>query len=117
MASRNSRRSGARKARPIAPAKQPPRRRLVAALGAEPAAVKDVMHCASQLARPVRQARKTYSATIIVLAMLAQTAGTLRSLIESGHLSRREAARYCREFGAYVLARDSSANGSNRRMQ
>jgi hypothetical protein len=85
-------------------------------LGADAETIDEVMRCARELAHPARNLRRTYDSTTIVLAMLAQTAATLRSLVQSGYLSRRQAVRYCREFGAYVLARNPPGNGSRREM-
>ena len=115
MASRHSRRGGAQSVRTRVRTQKAKRQRFPEALSADPGTIDDVMRCARELARPVGPLRRMYPPTLVVLAMLAQTAATLRSLLQSGRLSQREAVRYCREFGAYVLARRASANRSGRR--
>jgi hypothetical protein len=115
MASRHSRRGGVQKVRSREGAERTERERLAETFSADAGTMDDVMRCAHELARPVRRMRTTYPATAIVLAMLAQTAGTLRSLVQSGHVRRRDAIQYCREFRAYVLGRNASAKGSKPR--
>jgi hypothetical protein len=69
-----------------------------------PASDKEVIQCARRLSQPVPALRKYFSPTTIALAMLTQTAASLRSLIETGVMSRRRGKRECLEFTAYVLA-------------
>jgi hypothetical protein len=104
MASRNSR-GGGSKGRRVANANGLRHGQLATVLAAAPGTLDDVMRCTSALSRPARRLSQIYPASTILLAMLDQTAGFLRSLLEAGSLSRPEVIRYCREFGQYVLAR------------